>query len=98
MAFGERDPFGSTEFFGDDRNSVAGMAGSKRGKKHKSRTKKTHSSSNHSSKSNVRRRKSGKNRTHSTRKRSKGSRRKGMSKEFLRNLRRKHGLGEFKKK
>ena len=26
------------------------------------------------------------------------SKRKGMSKEFLRNLRRKHGLGEFKKR
>ena len=94
MGLGQR--YGGANFysdeFGDDFDfSMDNMASPARRKKRK--RNKSVSVSRKRAKHHNRRRKH----RQSHRKAHPGKKRRGMSKEFLKNLRRKHGLGEFKK-
>lgn len=96
MADGRRDSFAENvgDFLLDDGESDFGMDFPKI----KRRRKKTKKRRSMGRKSHKKRRKHSKRRKVTKRKsRSKGKKRKGMSKEFLRKLRQKHGLGEYKK-
>lgn len=83
------DYFGVTDAY-DDFDDMAAASYRKPRKRSRKRSK-------NSRKSSPKRRRS-KHRKRTTSSKGTKRKRKGMSKEFLRNLRRKHGLGEFKKK